>query len=174
MTRRRPILRSGWSLLLVVALAWSAPAAAQSRNLVGRFGLGLQLGDPSGVTGKLWLSPRTALQGTLGVFGDGFNSAAVTVDWVYELTSMRPAQGGVTFGLHLGAGGAMGFGGCYRAFGSRICDSDLSLAARVPFAGNLYIDGVPAEFYLELVPTFALSPAVYGGWAAGLGGRYYF
>ena len=58
-------------ILTTVLLASSASATEVGYGR--KFGLGLELGDPTGLTGKLWVGPTNALDFGLGFWGYGWD-----------------------------------------------------------------------------------------------------
>src|SRR5688572_12421710 len=101
------------------------PASAAAQD----FGLGLQFGDPTGLTLEYGLSERSSIQGTLG-FGDfGHPRTMITADWNYDLLEKRPNGKPIQLALYLGVGGALGFYAdrdCYRdrVTDRRVCYED--------------------------------------------------
>jgi hypothetical protein len=160
------------SLLMVAALG-----TAQATEIGdGRpFGLGLQLGQPFGVTGKVYLGGRTnAIDFTVGTYYasrgyyyDGFQ-AQVAYHWhLVELTS----GGGVAIPFRIGVGGFVGTYGngyYYDRYG------DLSLGARVPFGLDFDLERAPVQFYIELAIRIHVYPGFYPDGDGGIGARYYF
>ena len=87
---RASVLSSALSLWLVCALS-STDARAEVRGSdstlrttnatteVGyarKFGLGFMLGDPTGLTAKLWVAPAHAIDFGVGFWGYGFDNCA--------------------------------------------------------------------------------------------------
>ena len=85
-------------LALVCLVAAANPLWAQK---AGDLGAGAMLGNPTGVTGKLWLSEAHALDAGLGV-STHFTAYA---DYLWHTWTVvpQPAQG--KLGLYFGAGG---------------------------------------------------------------------
>lgn len=178
--RRRLVLVS--MLVGASLLPRTASAAADTDNLSGHFGLGLQLGAPWAITGKYWLNQDHALQGYIGFFNHGFD--VVGLDYVFQMKRVRLGRE-VDVGFHIGVGGVLGFGdgNCFDGFGDNYCDfdddddyydNDLAFGVRMPLAANMYFQSVPIEVYLELAPVIELIPDFAGDFMLGLGGRYYF
>ena len=67
----------------------------------GTFGIGVVLGEPTGVSGKYWLSEQTAIDGAFGYsFGDRFR---VSMDYLVHTNAFEAPE----FPLYYGVGGAI-------------------------------------------------------------------
>ena len=124
-------------------------------------GFGIIAGQPTGLTAKLWLSPRTSLDGAIAwSFLEGGAIYAHTDFQYYSFRRGVFGRGG--FGVYAGIGARYLF--------ARI----FSLGVRVP-VGLVYVfRNVPMDIFLEAAPTLELIPAteISGGGAIGM--RYYF
>ena len=164
------------------SFGWVREARAQWSG--HEFGAGLRFGDPTGLTGKVWLDASSALQ-----FGVGWHPGypryrgyvyyypgpVVSADWVYSVTRFGPRSRKVWFGVHVGAGMALDFvaGHCYYdALGHRTCS--MGVLARMPVALNFSIAKVRLEFFLEVTPAFRILPLFTPALYFSCGGRYYF
>ena len=140
------------------------------------FGLGLQLGSPSALTGKIYLGGRTnALDFALGAYTYGYAYyadsifAQVSYHWhVVELTS----GGGVAIPFRVGVGGFLGTFryGWYRG----VYASDLVVGVRVPIGLDFDLETAPVQFYVEIAPEVTILPPLAVGGDGGIGVRYYF
>ncbi len=146
------------TLLLLVCLvaAGAGPLWAQKS---GDVGLGVVLGDPTGVTAKFWQNGGRAID--LGV---GFNNnVTVYGDYLWHSYTVfrQPSSGRLP--AYLGVGAQLG--------NSSRNNSSLGLRGVAGLAYWLPRD--PLEIFLELVPVLHFSQ---GGTElnAGLGLRYYF
>ncbi|MFC1610870.1 hypothetical protein ACFL6C_07920 [Myxococcota bacterium] len=156
-------------------------AAADAQAV--EFGAGFRLGDPSGLTGKVFLTREHAIQ-----FGVGFHPGypghgdpaylpgpVLTIDWVYLIKRFGPASRKVWFGIHLGAGCALDFvaGDCYHdLLGKRACGT--GILARMPVGLGLYIAKVRLEIFVEVVPAVRLLPSLAPALYLSGGARYFF
>ncbi|MDD5301781.1 MAG: hypothetical protein PHS14_01625 [Elusimicrobia bacterium] len=142
-------------LALVCLLAAAAPVRAQK---AGDTGVGVILGAPTGITGKLWLDGNKAIDAGLG-----WNSElTVYGDYLWHGWDVlpQPAQGKLPVYLGLGAQ--------VRTFR----DSEFGVRA---VAGVAYwLPNNPVEVFVEIVPVFFLTRDPGVGFDAGLGLRYYF
>jgi hypothetical protein len=153
-------------ILLVLPLIFPvAPLRAQ-----GRFGFGLVIGEPTGLTWKYRMSHENAIDGVVGFSpADRFR---IHADYLWSSHPFVDAS----FSLHYGAGAALGFASS-TYFPSRdgyfVRTVDLGFAARVPVGIDYAIPRSPVELYFELAPLVILSPSAGVGIDAGIGVRVY-
>jgi hypothetical protein len=142
-------------LLALVCLSASTPALAQSK---GAMGLGVVVGAPTAITGKLWLDNTKAVQ-----VGLGYNDElTVYGDYLWHAWDVMPAPPEGKLPVYLGLGAQL------RAYH----DAELGIRA---VAGIAYwLPRHPVEIFLEIVPVFYLTRDPGVGVDAGLGIRYYF
>lgn len=179
------------AITFVLTFASAVGASAQSSDHV--FGLGLHVGDPSGLVGKYWFDEANAVQATLGWQRSWMDrnyyynrpGGQVSVEWTNQFLKFAPRRADIVrFGVHAGAGGALAFvadpDDCYYSSARRrtICYDDrdydaVGLYLRGPVGFAAYFPKVRIEAYAEIVPSILLNDfrlRVQGG----LGGRYYF
>lgn len=120
----------------------------------GKFGLGIELGEPTGLNGKWFYSPSRALDFGLGalyhnyyVDGDGFHLYLDHLWHPVELTSNADFK----LPFHVGVGGRLWFFN-YRCGGA--CDSAALFGIRVPLGIDFDLNKVPLDIFAQLVPTF--------------------
>lgn len=117
----------------------------------GKFGLGLELGAPSGLNGKYFLSPNTALNFGVGWLydryyrdGDGFH---LYLDHLWHPVSLTE---NATFKLpfYVGVGGRFwNFRDCYR---DNCGDRFSALGVRVPFGLAFDFNNVPLDIFVQI------------------------
>lgn len=161
MNHARPI-RSRRSRAALLGLLLAAPAAAQADN--GPFGLGIVLGEPSGLSAKLFVNPRHAFQ-----FGLDFSfvedAVYVGVDYLRHFPGIVRART---------VAGYVGIGGSVSVHERDHHHDEGRLKARIPF-GLAWMPRDPSiDVFLELVPVLRIVPDLEPGIAAGLGLRYFF
>lgn len=167
LARRWPVL------LLLLLLGTGQPALAQGPQ--GKpFGLGLTLGEPAGLSAKLWFDSKSALD---MAFGYGFfphSGPAFFVDYVYHVfTLVRPRRVPFYLKLYMGAGAKAG------VWYYRRNDADrhgFGIGIRFPIGLTMVFTSAPFDVFLEIVPSMAfVNPdPVYFDFDAALGGRFYF
>lgn len=138
------------------------------------FGLGIQLGAPTGITGKVYLGGRrNAIDFAFGgAYVDrywwGGVWAQASYHWhITELTSGN----GVTIPFRVGVGGFLST--AYYDWGWR-GGYDAVIGARVPVGLDFDLEEVPLQFYVEVAVDVTVLPPLGVGVDGGIGGRYYF
>ena len=152
-------------LCLAAVLAAAQPVAAQKRGL----GLGLVLGEPTGLTAKLWTGGLTALTfGAAWSFRDG-GSFHMNGDYLVHHDLTQEARKAVP-GAYI-AGTPM----VYYGVGARLRDeAEDKIGVRLPLGFNFAFKAAPTDFFVELVPIMDLAPQSDFDMNGAIGFRYYF
>ena len=180
---KRTILTALAAALLFTAVARSAQATEVGYGR--KFGLGLVLGDPTGLTAKLWIAPTNALDFGLGFWGYGVNdrcfqngNGSVTcgnygysngtfnMDYLWQSNIVRSTA---QLDWHVGVGGRALWwgGGC--------ANNCFGIAARGPIGLDLMFNNPGfLEVFFELAPAFYFVPGFGFAIEGGLGVRFYF
>lgn len=160
-------------LFVLVLTVSSFAVKAQSSG----FGLGLMIGDPTGVSGKLWLSDGDrALDFGLawGVYG---RYVHVHADYLFHNNSLITVSKG-TLALYYGPGVRVRSwsGGRYwnRGKWEDYDGSRLGVGARFPVGLDYMFEGAPVDVFLEVVPSLDLVPSTAFDFDAAIGARYWF
>lgn len=166
--RKNPIRLSFLAVLAVVSLA--GISSAQDRP----FGLGIIIGEPTGLSAKLWTSQSNAFDFGLGwsVGGDrisrfdgtysGGSRVHFHMDYLWH--AFHAIHSSERFPLYYGIGGRLNSGGGYNS----------SLAVRGVLGIAWLPRETPIDVFLEVAPSLQLTPSSGFGIDAGLGARYYF
>lgn len=145
------------------------PITAQDHG----FGLGIMVGEPTGLSAKLWTSPVNAFDFGLGVGlggdrikyeGDYNNSGRLHFHMDYLWHSFNAISSNESFPLYYGIGGRYNSGGGYEG----------SLGVRGVLGIAWFPHATPIDVFIELVPVFQITPLTGLGIDAGLGVRYFF
>ena len=152
---------------LLVALV-VAHSQAQDR----RFGLGVILGDPTGISAKYWTTGTNAL-----AFGVGWSSQAIVVrrDIVYSSTRFEmhadylwhafdAIRSSERFPLFYGVGARLETGGV----------ESPTLGVRGVFGIAWLPHNTSLDVFIEVAPTLQLAPSTGIGVGVGFGSRYFF
>lgn len=131
------------------------------------FGLGIIIGEPTGVSAKLWTSQRTALDFALGWsfvdnnHDDSGDNIHFHMDYLWH--SFNAIHSAERFPLYYGIGGR---------FNSH--KDEGSLAIRGVFGIAWMPHETPIDIFLEVAPSLELTPSTGFGIDAALGFRFYF
>jgi hypothetical protein len=131
------------------------------------FGLGIIIGEPTGLSAKLWTSGRTALDFGLGwsVFNNHKDSGTrihFHADYLWH--SWNAINSTERFPLYYGIGGR---------FNSHQ-DNDGSLAVRGVLGIAWLPHNTPLDLFIEVAPSLEITPSSGFGIDAAIGVRYYF
>ena len=155
--------------VLFLVLMLTKPVRAQDQG----FGLGIILGEPTGLSAKLWTSKYNALDFGLGVGlggdrinykGNYDNSGRIHFHMDYLWHSFNAISSTEKFPLYYGFGGRFNTGGGY--------DGSLGIRGVVGIAW--FPRNTPIDVFFELVPVFQVTPLTGLGVDAGIGIRYFF
>ena len=151
-------------LILTVCLLMSVSfgTATAGSNSSG-FGMGIMLGEPSGLSGKLWSGEKTAFDFGLA-WSTGNNSGmALHADYVWHKMDMiNVDKGALPF--------YYGIGVRYR----NRDNSDDNIGIRVPFGLDYLFAQSAFDVFFEIVPVLDLAPDTDFDINVALGGRYFF
>ncbi|MEQ1568610.1 MAG: hypothetical protein ABMA64_23430 [Myxococcota bacterium] len=156
-------------------LLWATVAGATEIGTSRDFGLGIQLGGPSGLTGKVYLGDgrRNAIDFTVGggYYGEDlwWNAFWGQVAYHWNLETLD-SGGGVTIPFRIGVGGFVTTGYYSWAGGT----NGAILGARVPFGVDFDFEDAPFQLYIEAAFDLTVLPPLSPGVDGGIGGRYYF
>jgi hypothetical protein len=132
------------SLLLIAAVCSVVALAAPAQARSGGVGLGLTVGDPTGLTVKFPLSGNTAIDAAIGADTvDRGDDGQLHVDWLIAPAILGRGNG-VTVPLYFGIGGVLEFDG------NRRNDDDIDLGVRAPLGIAIELSRTPLEFFFEL------------------------
>jgi hypothetical protein len=156
-------------MVLSMMMIFLKPVAAQDHG----FGIGLILGEPTGLRAKLWTSKENAFDFGFGmsVGGDRIaykgkydRSSRLHFHMDYLWHSFNTISSTERFPLYYGIGGRYNSGGGYEG----------SIGIRGVLGIAWFPHSTPIDVFVELVPVFQLTSSVGLGIEAGLGIRYFF
>lgn len=144
------------SLLLISSLFLTSALHAQSRP--GSTELGVILGEPTGISAKLWQSGSTAIDAAAAwSFG---KEESLHLHASYLKHNALEAEAGNLY-LYYGLGARALFA------------DDPRFGARVPVGLQYIIENTRLSLFFEVAPTFDLVPATDFGVNGGIGVRYF-
>ncbi len=139
------------------------------------FGVGIMVGEPTGLSAKKWISDTTAIDATAAWSFADFSSFQLHVDYLlhnYDLIKAKELPGRLS--VYYGIGGRIKFKGSNAGKGSGNNDEDARLGVRVPVGLSYTFKENPVELFTEIVPILDIAPETKFGVGIGIGARYYF
>jgi len=125
------------------------------------FGIGIIIGEPTGLTAKYWITDKTAVDG--GLAWSLINEGALHVHADFLIHSFNL--------IHVSKGQLP----LYLGLGARIkLASDTRFGARIPLGINYHFGSAPLDVFFEVVPILDLIPATDFDINAAIGMRYFF
>jgi len=137
-------------------------AQQASAAQVGGTGVGIVLGEPSGLSAKHWVSSENAIQAGLAFSLDENDYIYLQADYLWHVPGLVKLNS-AEFLLHYGVGAAFGF-----------ADAGSAFAIRGPVGLSYKFAQAPVDIFVELAPIFLLSPDTDLDIQFGIGSRYYF
>lgn len=139
------------------------PQVASAGNNASGFGIGIIVGEPTGLDAKLWLTERSALQSAAAWSFSSNSSFHFHLDYILHRFDVFDLESG-RLPLYYGIGGR---------FRVRE-DADDDLGLRVPIGINYMFANDPFDVFVEVVPILDLVPDTDFDLNAAIGGRWYF
>lgn len=131
----------------------------QSQNK--EFGLGIIVGEPTGVSFKYWTDSNSAFAGAIAWSFINGGALHIHADYIlHSFNLIRVESGKLPF--YYGIGGRIKF------------LDDAGIGVRVPVGLTYIFDDTPIDIFLEIVPILDLTPKTDFNINAAIGGRYYF
>lgn len=125
------------------------------------FGLGIIIGEPTGLSVKYWTSSNSAFDGALAWSFVDEAAFHIHVDYLlHNFDLIKVPEGRLPL---------------YYGIGGRIKASDNArIGVRVPVGLAYLFSGAPVDVFLEVVPILDLAPKTAFKINAAIGGRFYF
>ena len=158
-----------WILLFTMFLSASLSYAKQG----GPFGMGLILGEPTGISAKYWFDHTNAIDGAIGL--DDFS---IHADFLWHFWDIFPKPSAGQFGAYVGPGLIFkdddDHDHDHRHDRDDDDDHDTEAGVRIT-CGMLYeTPRHPFEIFAELVPVIVLSPDTDLDLDGAIGVRFFF
>ena len=145
-------------IIVLVILFFSINSYGQDKG----FGIGVMIGEPTGLSAKYWLNDVNALDFGLAYSFVRKNSAvSLHADYLYHAFDIIKSNYRIPI---------------YYGFGARlrlVSGDDNALGARGVIGVAWLSDRAPFDVFLEVVPVFNLFPSTSLNLDAAIGARYY-
>jgi hypothetical protein len=142
--------------ILVIFLGLSFCTTYAQNN----FGIGIILGEPTGVSAKLWTSSTNAFDFAAAWSFKGDGHLLLQADYVWHNSLERTSSGNLA--LYYGIGGRI------------IFRDDPLIGARIPIGLDYRFTSAPIDIFAELVPILDLAPSTNFNLGGGIGVRFWF
>lgn len=143
------------ALVIFILLALTVVSNAQ-----GKYGLGIIVGEPTGISGKMKISSENAFDGAIGWSFNKYSALHLHADYLYNVVKI-----GQDFPLYVGIGGRIKMSNE---------NEESRLGARVPIGVVYQPVSKPFDIFIETVPMLNITPKTDFDWNAAAGVRYYF
>jgi hypothetical protein len=143
-------------LALFVVLVFSGMAPAQDHG----FGLGIIVGEPTGVSLKTWTGNRTALDFAVAWSFGRHDALHLHVDYLFHNFSLFDVDKGDLV-LYYGIGGRVK------------AEKKARVGVRIPIGISYFFEKDPIEIFFELGPILDLAPGTDFYMTGGIGIRYF-
>jgi hypothetical protein len=132
----------------------------------GAFGIGVMLGEPTGVSFKQWVTKENAFGGAVAWSFERKSALHVHLDYLYHRRGMRPGRREMDAGrvlFYFGVGGRV-----------KAEEDDSRIGVRIPLGIDYVFAGSPFDIFFEIAPLLDLAPSTEFRVNGGFGIRYYF
>ena len=145
------------SVMVLMALALLVPdwAAAQHTRLA----VGVIVGEPTGVSGKLWLSHAGAVDAAAAWSFVNQGAVHLHADYLLHNHDLIKVESG-TAAVYYGLGGRLKFG------------TQTSVGVRIPVGIEYLLAEIPVGVFAELGPVLDLAPSTKLRFNGAIGARY--
>ena len=150
------MVRSIIFFVLTAVLAFGTAEAQESG-----FGLGVILGEPTGISGKLWIEDSKAIDGAVAWSFEKESAMHLHADLLFHSSNISKVEMSKLL-LYYGIGGRIKF------------EDDSKAGVRVPLGINYLSSGAPLDIFLEIVPLLDLAPSTEFDLNTAIGIRYFF
>ena len=127
------------------------------------FGLGVIIGEPSGVSAKSWMTSTTAVDAALAWSFVDNGALHIHADYLIHNFQLISIDGKGKLPVYFGIGARIKFG-----------NDDTRLAVRIPVGIDYMFGDAPVDIFLEVVPMLELILKTKFQFNAALGARYFF
>jgi hypothetical protein len=156
-------MKIGTILTLGALLLVSASVVqAQPKGNEGDKGLGIIIGDPTGISFKAWLNSRHAFDLALAWTVERNDALHIHGSYLYHNNNFfSPKRGRMP--LYYGIGGRV-----------KAREDRTTVGVRIPFGFEYLFEGAPLGLFLEVAPILDLTPNTELDINSGVGIRFYF
>lgn len=148
-----------FAAVIFIIFVFSGTSMAQME----RFGLGVMLGEPTGMNAKYFIDKNHGLDAAFGWSLGGDNDFHLHGDYLYHIYSLFHVED-AELPVYLGLGGRL----LLRD------DRDNKAGVRFPLGLDYIFTGAPFDIFAEVVPILDLAPDTDFDLEGAIGARFYF
>ncbi len=148
-------------------LLLSAPLLTQAQG--SGFGLGIIVGEPTGLSAKAWIGEGAALDFAAAWSLEGRDFFQLHADYLHHADVIEVKKGFLPFYYGIGARMVI-LEDQFR----RKDEDDILFGLRIPLGITYLFAGAPLDIFAELAPVIELFPSTDFDVDGGVGIRYYF
>ena len=154
-------MKSRWKILFMGTAFFFTTARSQDRGI----GIGVIVGEPTGISAKIWGTQSTAFQFAIAWrTRDPFLGTRVGFSGDYVWHSFDAIHANERFPVFYGVGGAIASGGAFESV----------LGVRGVVGIDWLSRRAPIDVFFQVTPVLVLSPSTGVEIGAGLGMRFFF
>lgn len=144
------------TFVVLLTILGTMGVAAQDRGL----GVGLILGEPTGLSAKLWLSGGTAVDAAAAWSFRDSGALHIHADYLFHKFDLLDLPEG-RLPFYVGLGGRIKL------------ETETRIGVRLAVGADYLFESVPLDVFLEIVPLLDLVPATEFGFNGAIGVRYF-
>ena len=153
--------------VVVMMCLWTGQALPNGKG----FGVGVIIGEPTGISFKNWISNRHAIDAAAAWSFSGDDEFQFHMDYLFHNYDLVHAEDmGGRLPVYFGVGGRAKF----EEDSGRRHNDDTIVGVRLPLGIAYIASGPPLDFFVEIVPTLDVAPDTDFELNAGIGMRFYF
>ncbi len=156
----------GFLALFLVGFVLLSPLAKAYGPEEKRFGLGLYLGEPTGITGKYYFTEQVSFQG-VGSWSFFDEAATIIGDVLYDVHDLSGNSSDFSLPFYVGFGGKF-------TIHDNSGDDDSTFGVHVPVGIAWQAGDFPLEIAFEIAPGIDLAPETEFDVNGGIILRFYF
>jgi hypothetical protein len=151
---------------IVAAVALLGVLAAVAPGQAGT-GLGVIVGEPTGISAKFWTGGNTAIDAAAAWSLYKYQALHVHANLLFHSFDLLDVPAGA-LPAYVGVGGRMKLAGNSDEY------KDFRLGVRVPVGLEYLFDGIPIGLFIEVAPVLDILPGTGFGVNGAAGARWYF
>lgn len=141
------------------------PAAIHAAPSAGDQGYGVMLGNPTGLSGKVWFNDQIALDAAFGIDQGELDTHLTLLfhdNHLLKQLNIQPANSSLSLPVYIGVGPRILF------------NDNTEVGIRTPIGVSFFPAATDWEMFAEIAPVIRLSPDAGLDGDFAIGARYYF